>query len=381
MLRRLEPFDVYRSLSKGYWPPHLPLGRRSVIYGHNGSGKSSFATLLLEIASDNASTRVTWEDETANTHVLQAGQVCPSPAMAVFTKDWVQRNLSQFLEGDTASPIVTLGEEAIEAKEQEVQLVKDIEAFRGEATAADKRSQEAAAKGQKLARSAQDGIADQLKSFDYQRFTKNKYSLPVIEDMLRKYQGEFPDENKSVEALKRLSEDAPKQVAPLPSAPGGLATVLNGLDELLAETPTSVALASLAADPERQKWAEEGLRLHEGLDDCLFCANDVTPERREQLAKHFDQSWFDIRGRARSLLEQVQGTKTASRAWLGAAPAPEVFAAELRDAYAANLEKTRELMAARIAVMEALELVLEEKSEEVKSGTVVYEGDAFEVVG
>lgn len=364
MLRRLEPFDVYRSLSQGYWPPHLPLGRRSVIYGHNGSGKSSFAALLLEIASDNASTRVSWEDETATTHVLQVGQGCPSPAMAVFTKEWVQRNLSQFLEGDTASPIVTLGEEAIEAKEQEMQLVKSIEAFRGEATAAGKRSQEAATRGQKLARSAQDGIADQLKSFDYQRFTKNKYSLPVVEDMLRRYQGEFPDENKSVEALKRLSEDAPKQLGQLPSVPGGLATVLNVLEALLAETPTSVALASLAADQERQKWAEEGMRLHEGLDECLFCANDVTPERRAQLAKHFDQSWFDIRARAASLLQQVQGTKAASQTWLDAAPPPELFTAELRDAYAANLEKTHKLMAARVAVMEALERVLEEKSED-----------------
>jgi hypothetical protein len=48
MLRRLEPIGNYRSLTKGFWPNGLPLGRRSVIYGHNGSGKSSFASLLLE---------------------------------------------------------------------------------------------------------------------------------------------------------------------------------------------------------------------------------------------------------------------------------------------------------------------------------------------
>lgn len=364
MLRRLEPSDVYRSLSRGYWPSNLPLGRRSVIYGHNGSGKSSLASLLLEIASDNASTRVTWEDEAGTAHSLQIGQACPSPAVAVFTKEWVQRNLSQFLEGDTASPIVTLGEEAIEAKEQELQLAKSIETFRVEETAAGKRSQEATSKAQKLARSAQDAIADQLKSFDYERFTKNKYSLPVVEDKLRQYRGEFPDENKSVEALKRLSEDAPKQVAPLANVPGGLALALRGLEELLAETPTSVALESLAVDQGRQKWAEEGPRLHEGLGECLFCANEVTSERRQELAKHFDQSWFDLRSRARSLLQQVQDRKAASSSWLPAAPAPEVLAPELRDGYVANLQKTREVLAARVAALEALERVLEEKSED-----------------
>src|SRR3546814_6690040 len=113
MLRRLDPTTDYRSLSKGFWPTTLPLGRRSVIYGHNGSGKSSFASLLLEIASEAASTEVMWEDELGANHAVRVGSGGPSPAMAVFTKEWVRRNLSQFLEGDTASPIVTLGEEEI----------------------------------------------------------------------------------------------------------------------------------------------------------------------------------------------------------------------------------------------------------------------------
>jgi len=49
--------------------------------------------------------------------------------MAVFTKEWVRRNLSQFLDGATASPIVTLGEEAIEAKEQERELTSGSRTF------------------------------------------------------------------------------------------------------------------------------------------------------------------------------------------------------------------------------------------------------------
>lgn len=364
MLRRLEPTDVYRSLSNGFWPSNLPLGRWSIIYGHNGSGKSSLAALLLEIASDHTSTKVTWEDEAGTSHAVAVGVGGPSPAMAVFTKEWVRRNLSQFLDGDTASPIVTLGEEAIEAREQEDELAHSIEALRLQATAASKKSEESTTKGQKLARAAQDSIADQLKSFDYQRFTKNKYSLPVVEGMLREYSGEFPDENKSVEALKRLSESAPKQVASLAEVPGGLATLLGGLDTLLAETPTSVALASLAADQERQRWAEEGVRLHDGLDECLFCGNEVSAERRDQLAKHFDQSWFDIRSRAQSLLQHVQSRKTALNSWLAAVPVPESLAPELRDGYAENLQITQEEIAARAEVLDGLERVLKEKAED-----------------
>ena len=70
--------------------------------------------------------------------------------MAVFTKEWVRRNLAQFLDGDTASPIVTLGEEAIEAKEQEAELGKKIDAFRLEATEAGKKSQALNGQGQEV---------------------------------------------------------------------------------------------------------------------------------------------------------------------------------------------------------------------------------------
>lgn len=229
--------------------------------------------------------------------------------MAVFTKSWVQKNLTQFLEGARASPIVTLGEEAIEAKEQEQDLVQQVENFRSKAQDAERRAQEHTVKAKRLAMAAQAAIADQLKEFDYERFTKNRYSMPVVEGKLRGYKGNFPDENKHADALKRLGEGAAVRVHEIDSPPDGLATALTGLDGLLTETPTSVALESLAADQGRQTWAERGMHLHEDLDECLFCGNPITDERRQRLAKHFDTSWLEIRSRAQALLGEVQ------RAW------------------------------------------------------------------
>lgn len=364
MLRRLELTDSYRSLSKGFWSSALPLGQRSVIYGHNGSGKSSFASLLLELATDGCSTEVVWEDESGASHVVRLGEGGPSPAMAVFTKEWVRRNLTDFLDGETASPIVTLGEEAIEAQEQEAELTKRIDALSNEAVEANKKRQENATKAKKLANVAQDAIADQLKSFDYTRFTKNKFSMPVVESKLREYSGDFPDENTSVDALKRLSEGVPKRVPELSDAPGGLSSMVDGLAELLAETPTSVALVSLAADQERQRWAEEGVRLHENLEDCLFCGNALTLERRQQLAMHFDRSWFDIRSRAQSLLAQVRSKRASLKNWSDDIPVPGVLARELRGGYAVHAQDAKDNVAARLNVLDQVLTVLSEKVED-----------------
>lgn len=364
MLRRLEPTASCRSLSRGFWPDELPLGKRSVIYGHNGSGKSSFATLLFEIASEETSTEVRWEDENAEVHTVRVGQGGPSPAIAVFTKEWVRRNLAEFLEGATASPIVTLGEEAIDAKEQESQLAQQIADLRKKAEDADKKRRDNAAKAKKLATAAQDAVAEQLREFAYQRFTKGKYSLPVVEAKLRDYYGEFPDENEHAEALKRLGEGKAERVRVIPDPPSGHLTPLEGLNSLLTETPTRVALETLASDKNRQAWVERGVELHTHLDKCLFCASAVTSDRREQLTKHFDQSWFQIREQARSLSQEVQRRRSALASWVSQLAEPKHLSSDVRDGYAVYLQKVNEEASLQIAALEAIEDALNAKIED-----------------
>ncbi|TDZ79109.1 hypothetical protein DE4585_02844 [Mycobacteroides salmoniphilum] len=364
MLRRMEPTNSYRSLRRGFWPNHLPLGEHSVIYGHNGSGKSSFATLLFEIASEASSVEVQWEDENAHTHTVGAGQGGPSPSMAVFTKDWVRRNLAQFLEGSTASPIVTLGEEAIEAKEQETELAQQIEDFLERASEAEKKRKDSATKAKKLATAAQDAVADQLREFAYERFSKNKYSLPVVEGKVHNYHGEFPDENRHAEALKRLGEGRAERVRVVSDPPAGRVASFDSLDSLLAATPTRVALEALAVDRDRQAWVERGVDLHESLDECLFCAGPVTTDRREQLAKHFDQSWFRIREQAQSLLQEARKQRSDLLNWVSGIPDPKDMSGDLRDGYAVHVQAVNEQLSHWTAALESIEAVLESKADD-----------------
>lgn len=362
VLRRLDVKDSYRSLHAGFWPSAVPLGKRSVIYGHNGSGKSCFASLLLEIASDDAPTEVVWEDDQGRQHTIRLGKGGPSPSMAVFTKAWVQRNLDEFLDGDTASPIVTLGEEAIEAKGEEARLEEEIARLRTAAQDAEKKRREAAGKAEKLAREAQEAVASQLREFDYARFTKNRYSITVVEGQLQGYKGKFPDENAHAEALKRLGEGAAERV-PDPQTPPVMPTsVLAGLNALLAETPIRTALAPLEGDPARQSWVEAGRGLHEHLDECLFCGGPFTAERREQLAKHFDESWLQLRGRALALRNQVIQAKAALETWQESLPDADRLCSDVNEGYATHREAVDADVAARLKAMDDLADVLQAKA-------------------
>lgn len=104
---------------------------------------------------------------------------------------------------------MTLGEEAIEAKEREKELSRQIEDHRAKAQEADKKRQDHTSRARKLATAAQNAVADQLREFDYQRFSKNRYSMPVVEGSFATTTGSSPDESQHAEALKRLGKALP----------------------------------------------------------------------------------------------------------------------------------------------------------------------------
>src|SRR5688572_23066831 len=119
MLRRIDLKGRWRCLDKGFWPDDLPMGCRTVVYGHNGSGKSTLAELLMSVAEGNPATDVIWENQHRQRKVVQVGGSSQAPVVAVFTRRWVEANLAGFLDGSSASAIVTLGKAAIDAKEEE----------------------------------------------------------------------------------------------------------------------------------------------------------------------------------------------------------------------------------------------------------------------
>ena len=358
MLRRLDLKAPWRSLDKGFWPDDLPAGCRTIVYGHNGSGKSTLSELLLSLAEDACATDVAWEDENKHRASVSAGGASTSASVTVFTRKWVEANLAAFLDGASASAIVTLGKAAIDAKEEEERLVEEIGKLRDEEKEAAKQRKTADEKVDKLSRDIQDRIVSELKAFDYNHFTKSRYSVVRVQEDLRKYKGHFPDSTAHAEALKRLGEGAPSPVPEVVPPPASLATSLTDLAELLAQTPTRVAIEELEGNPIAQTWVEQGLALHQGLDHCLFCAREIDGARRDELARHFDESWLKIRSRAKALLSAVSGEKQAILSWQAALPATTSLGSELQSVYEEAVQRAKSDVDDRASALEAIETAL-----------------------
>lgn len=362
MLRRLSLKDSWRSFDTNFWPDELPLGQKTVIYGHNGSGKSTFSELLLSLAEGEAATDVIWEDDAMHSTKVDAGETAPSPSIAVFTRKWVEANLSAFLEGRNASAIVTLGKEAIDAKEEQDKLTVELAELQDEAEEASKRQVVSNSRVDEIARTVQDQIVSQLKAFDYVHFTKNRYTAPKVKDELRNYQGTYPDNDAHAEALKRLNGDTPSVVASVSTPPSDFVIDLNRLTALLDRTPTRIAIQALEGSPTMQTWVEEGVSLHQDVDHCYFCAGKLDDERRNQLARHFDESWLKIRSEAKVLLEATSKRKRVLESWLASLPEGSDLADNIQPAYNDAFQLVKADIDWKAKTLESIEIVLLSKA-------------------
>jgi wobble nucleotide-excising tRNase len=82
--------------------------------------------------------------------------------------------------------------------------------------------------------------------------------------------------------------------------------------DLLLTDIISRPIEAIAADPLRGAWVQEGVEIHEHLDDCLFCGNHISADRRDALAAHFDRSLSELQAGIDTQLARLESARSAA---------------------------------------------------------------------
>ena len=267
------------------------LKTNNIFFGWNGTGKSTISNIFYEISKSNET------PQEYNGFFKDKNNNDANIISKVFNKKYIQNNLSGFLDGDNKQGSITLiGEDN---KENNDKLISE--------------------------ENAKNNLDEELKTNEVSLKTetdKLEGKKLSIAQLVKTSLGESRAENKNsinldvIDTLQSLDEtELNDKVKTFQQKALGTITELNiddfgydfndeefKLQELLDKNPVNEVIDELKNNQELNNWVLKGLEINTN-DECGFCKNTVSAERKEQLQNHFNQDY-------NNLISQLNTAKT-----------------------------------------------------------------------
>jgi len=298
------------------WPHELPaFAQFNVIYGWNGTGKTTLSSLFANLQENRAITQGEVEFELDNGNKISGADISNTtiPPVRVFNRDFVAKTIESIGQSNVA-PIYFLGTENIEQQKQ-VEALKTVLKTANEAVTkaeSDKRSADRALddfcieKG-KLIREALLGSAHHA-NYDKRRF---RDAVTKLIDISPQPVALSDKQKKSLRKQKELQ--AKSSISPVAVTAPDIEELRLQTSALLERSIVSQVIDDLARDAAVGAWVQEGLSLHKvdrETSTCRFCGNNLSPRRIAELEAHFNDAFAsfqrDIEQAIRDIERQQQ---------------------------------------------------------------------------
>ena len=293
MLTRFDIIRNHRIFLDFKWPDNLQnFSRRNLIYGWNGTGKTTLANLYRAIEK-----RSVPEGQVEVTIDGTKSKLTNLPAhtgVKVFNEDFIRENV--FTLGGSVTPIFVLGEQNIEKQRQLTHLQQEFSAKREEMS----REQTAVAVAEKELDKYQAAVAKEIKLLlsssgknPYNTYTKKNYAVKA--EKLMKSGNSIALSSQEFIQLKKAIASTPKERLPyIDELLPDMQSISQQVAQLLGKSITAHTIEELRNDPQLSQWIKEGLSLHttkNSSHSCLFCGQDMPPGLVERLEAHFNQQY------------------------------------------------------------------------------------------
>ena len=309
-LLRLRQPGVFHDFS---WPADLlNFGRYNLIYGWNGSGKTTISRVFrdLELRNAPASGDVTFS--IAGNKVSGSDFSDARLPVRVFNRDFIDDSVFP-AEGDIG-PILVLGKENVEKQKDVARLKKTL--------AKEQVKLESSRQKKSDASSALDGFRREearVIKVELRSSGPNPYSEYNKGDFTQRAEKMISTDDKDAHALDdillaQLRGSPKSKLQPLTYRLPDLKALEKSAAGLLSTTVVSAAIRSLKDDAGLSTWVHEGLGLHQdrGGAKCLFCDQPLPHERLAALEAHFSSEYDDLLRKVDDEIATIQVTIKAA---------------------------------------------------------------------
>lgn len=290
-------------------PINLPKCKRvNIIYGSNGSGKTTFSKLFSSLNSGSNDEYPDLKYKIViNGSTISQKQLINTP-IRVFNQKFVDDNLD--MAQCRANPIFILGKENLALNDQikvdEAVLEGDpdtgIVGKKRELEILRQRIHDNTQERGKVFTDVARTIFTSLQGSALRNYTKTN----AESDFYLLTRPHILDDQTLLLKLKHVNENIGYTIENIPQFSNGseIDKLLNNVDLLLAQTISNQLIDRLVQNPTLSSWVETGLILHQDHESktCEFCGNILSSNRLAELLGHFNQEDKQLKVELSSLL-------------------------------------------------------------------------------
>lgn len=359
---RLRGCGVFRDFT---WPAELPdFGRFNLIYGWNGTGKTTLSRLFRDLelrrrpTMGEATIRIGGRDV--------GGSEFPQETLPVrvFNRDFINESVFPVGGGDLP-PIFVVGKESVEKQKEAERLKEERRKEEAERDAAREAKQKAERDLDQHCIASARVIKDTLRSpgpNPYNNYDKTDYKSDAAKMLAGGDASAHLLTDEEREKLLAQIRARPKQKLPevsykLPS----LQDLAESVSEILQTTVVAAAIEALKDDASLSEWTRQGLLLHKERKAvvCLFCEQPLPTGRLAALEAHFSTEYENFLRKVDQRITELRAAQeSASRLNL---PRLAELYEDLADEYSAAERALRDALQPVQRFLGDLIRVLEEK--------------------
>lgn len=364
-LLKAHDYRIFRDFS---WPSNLhDFARFNVIYGWNGSGKTSLSNLFRHIQRRLPLTDGEVEVLVDQRRVAGADfATAVLPSVRVFNRDAVDRNVFE-QANQQFPPVFFLGEDSVEKQQQIEGLSKQLAAITKEASDWERKKADANNALETFCSEEAKGVKNLLTVAGGGPF--NNYNAANFKADIQRLATATPlaslsDDQRQQHLATKDGKAMEKVSEPSISFPD-FADLTTRTQAMLGRSVVSSVIAELAENPTVAGWVNAGLSLHAGQhasSKCRFCDQPLPEQRIRQLEAHFNDEFKRFQSDVDKLVADIasaQGFAQALRI-----PPKEALYENLRPGYEKALGTLKQQAATVQMSMDVLLRALKAKRDE-----------------
>lgn len=309
---RLRSCGVFPNFA---WTSDLPdFGRYNLIYGWNGTGKTTLSRLFRDLEGGRPPTMGEVVLRIDGREVTGASFPQSRLQIRVFNRDFIQDNVFP-VGGDDMPPILVLGEESVE-KQRKVESLKERRAStQSQLEVARSAEQTASNVLDQFCIECAKSIKDRLRTSGqnpYNYYNKKRFRVQATK--MASASGSvlysLAEAERSRLFTRHQGTSKPKIEEIDFSFPDFDAIAERSL-ALLRTTVVSAAIDALKVDPALADWTRRGLSLlrEKGAERCPFCEQPLAAHRLDALKAHFNTEYERL---MRSIDHEIAKLRVAS---------------------------------------------------------------------